>query len=572
MERTDSTTTPVDPVADLAQAVVDAAAELAGDGRQPTGARLSRPPKPDFGDYSSNAPMLLAPLVGEPPRQVAERLCAIVTDRLGADLARCEVAGPGFLNMFMSDAWFRRALAAAASAGEGYGRQLPEQPERVQVEFVSANPTGPANAATGRHAAYGDSLARILSFAGHEVEREYYVNDYGTQVRRFGESIQARARGEAPPEDGYQGDYVTDLASRIEGAADADVDDLARRGVELMIGEVRATLERYRVTFDRFFHERELYDSGAVDGAVELLSERGHVYDSDGATWLRSSTFGDDKDRVLKRSSGEETYFGGDIAYHADKLARGFDRVIDVWGADHHGYVGRMQAAWEAIGGVPGRLELVIMQLVNLLEGGQRAQFSKRKGEFVTLDELIDDIGVDAARFFMLQRSHDTALDLDLKLAREQSQENPVYYVQYAHARIASILRKAGEGRVEEAVSAASAGAAGGDDAAAGGDVAASGGAADPGGSSGAPHPSATALLKQLLEFPEEVRLAAERRAPHRMTAYSLEVARSFSAFYRDCQVVGGEDEDFRIALSVQARRVIARALDLLGVDAPDSM
>jgi arginyl-tRNA synthetase len=552
MSSSDLKQTDADPVAGLAEAVLDSAAELAGEGRRPTGARLSRPPKADFGDYSSNAPMLLAPLLGEPPRAVAERLGTLITERLGSDLARAEVAGPGFLNLFMSDSWFRGALAAAASAGDGYGRSVPEVVERIQVEFVSANPTGPANAATGRHAAYGDSLARILDFAGHDVQREYYVNDYGSQVRRFGESIQARARGEDPPEDGYQGDYVIELAQRLDGAADLDVDELAQRGVELMVAEVQATLERYRVKFDRFFRERSLYEGGAVDRAIELLSEHGYVYESEGATWLRTTSFGDDKDRVLKRSTGEETYFASDIGYHEDKRERGFDRVIDVWGADHHGHVARMKAAWEALGGDPDRLELLIMQLVNLMEGGQRAQFSKRKGEFVSLDDLIDDIGVDAARFFMLQRSHDTTLDLDLKLAREQSQENPVYYVQYAHARIASILRKAGEGRVEEAL---------------GADLGTAGA-----GVAEALHPSASTLLKQLLEFPEEVRLAAERRAPHRFTAYSLEVARSFSAFYRDCQVVGGEDEDFRIALSVAAQRVIARSLDLLGVEAPEAM
>jgi arginyl-tRNA synthetase len=542
-------TTTVDPVADLQQAVLDAAAELSG-GKRPDNARLSRPPKPDFGDYSSNAPMLLAPLLSQPPREVAGRLGELVTKHLGDDLDRVEVAGPGFLNLFMSEQWFRQALAKTAAAGDDYGRAAPDQPERIQVEFVSANPTGPANAATGRHAAFGDSLARILEFAGHDVQREYYVNDYGGQVRRFGESIQARARGEDPPEDGYQGDYVIDLARRIKGAADADPDELARTGVEMMIEEVRATLERYRVHFDHFFHESSLHEAGAVERSIELLREHGYVYESEGATWLRTTALGDDKDRVLKRSGGDETYFASDIAYHEDKRERGFDRVIDVWGADHHGHVVRMQAAWQELGGTPGRLELIIMQLVNLLEAGQRFQSSKRSGSFVSLDELIDDIGVDAARFFMLQRSHDTTLDLDLKLAREQSQENPVYYVQYAHARIASILRKAGEGRVAEAV------------------------AADFGGGSGgeALHPSASAFLKQLLEFPEEARIAAERRAPHRMTTYSLEVARSFSAFYRDCQVVGGDDEDFRIALSVQARRVISRALDLLGVEAPDTM
>src|SRR4051794_28458948 len=537
-----------DPVADLEHAVLDAAGELGGNGRRPDNARLSRPPKPDFGDYSSNMPMLLAPTMGESPRAVAERLSAVVNERLGADLARVEIAGPGFLNLFMSEAWFRGALASTNAAGDDFGRGHPQQPERVQVEFVSANPTGPANAATGRHAAYGDSLARILSFVGHDVQREYYVNNYGSQVRRFGESIQARARGEDPPEDGYQGDYVIDLANRIEGAGERDVDEVALRGVELMVGEVRTTLERYRVTFDHFFNERNLHESGAVERTIELLREHGHVYESEGALWLRTSALGDDKDRVLKRPTGDETYFAADIACHEDKRERGLDRVIDIWGADHHGHVKRMMAVWGALGGNRDRLELLIMQLVNLLEDGRVAQFSKRKGEFVTLDELIDDIGVDAARFFMLQRSHDTTLDLDLKLAREQSQENPVYYVQYAHARIASILRKAGAERVEQAL------------------------ATDLGADGVALHRSAGSLVKQLLEFPEEVRLAAERRAPHRMTAYSLEVARSFSAFYRDCQVVGGEDEDFRIALSVQTRRVIARALDLLGVEAPESM
>jgi arginyl-tRNA synthetase len=541
-----------DPVADVAAAVLGAAGELTGDGDGAAGARLERPPKAEFGDYSSNAPMLLAPALREPPRAVAERLGALVTERLGDSLERAEVAGPGFLNLFMADAWFTAALTAAAAAGDEYGRSRPAVSERVQVEFVSANPTGPPNAATGRHAAYGDSLCRILEFAGHEVQREYYVNDHGSQVLNFGASIRARARGEEPPEDGYFGDYVVELAERIDSAAELDVDDLARRGVELMVEQMRATLERFRVGYDRFFSERSLYDEGKVARVIELLAERGHVYESEGATWLRTTTFRDDKDRVLVRANGETTYLAGDIAYHEDKLERGFERVIDIWGADHHGYVPRMHAAWEALGAEGDRLELLIMQLVNLMEGGQRAQMSKRRGEFVTLDDLIDDIGVDAARFFMLQRSHDTTLDLDLQLAREESQENPVYYVQYAHARIASILRKAGEERVAEALS------------------------ADLASSREELHPSARALLKRLLEFPEEVVSAADRRAPHRMTAYVHDVAQAFSAFYRDVRVVGaaeeGGDEDFRIALSVQAKRVIARALELLGVEAPEQM
>ncbi len=539
-----------DPVAEVAGAVLESAGELAGNGAR-SGAKLDRPPKPEFGDYSSNVPMLLAPAMRRPPREVAEQLAERVRGRLGGALERAEVAGPGFLNLFMSDEWYRAAVAAAVAAGDDYGRVAPTDREKVMVEFVSANPTGPPNAATGRHAAYGDALARILEFAGHEVEREYYVNDFGSQVQRFGESIRARARGEEPPEDGYQGDYVVDVAKQIDGAADMDVDELARRGVELMLESMRGTMERYRVRFDTFFRESELH-AGEVERALEQLEGAGHVYESEGARWLRTTQFGDDKDRVLTRGTGAATYFAADIAYHQHKRERGFDRLIDVWGADHHGYVTRMKAAFEALGGDPDHLELVIMQLVNLMEGGQRAQMSKRAGTIVTLDELIDDIGVDAARFYMLQRSHDTTLDLDLRLAREQSQENPVYYVQYAHARIASILRKAGDERVADALSK---------------DLAAS---------EEVLHPSARALVKRLLELPAEVQTAADRRAPHRMTTYAHDVAQAFSAFYRDVRVVGaaeeGGDEDFRLALSAATKRVIARSLDLLGVEAPDHM
>ncbi len=443
----------MDPVTELRDAVASAAAVVRG-GDLTTELGLERPPKADFGDYSTNAAMLLAPGLGEPPRPVAERLGEPLAERLGVQLERAEVAGPGFLNLFMSDEWYRSALARMVAAGDAFGAGRAEAGERVLVEFVSANPTGPLTVASGRHAAYGDSLCRILALAGDSVEREYYVNDHGTQVVRFGESIRARARGEEPPEDGYRGDYVGELAERIDEAAEGDPEALALRGVELMLESVRATLERFRVSFDRFFSERSLHDGDAIERSLRLLEEHEHVYPQESAVWLRTTTFGDDKDRVLMRSSGDFTYFASDIAYHEDKRERGFDRVIDVWGADHHGYVGRMQAAWRALGGDADRLELLIMQLVNLLDHGRRVQMSKREGEFVTLDDLIDDIGVDAARFFLLQRSHDTTLDLDLSLAREQSQENPVYYVQYAHARIASILRKAGSERVEAALAA----------------------------------------------------------------------------------------------------------------------
>jgi len=513
----------VDPLADLRAAIGE-------------DARLERPPKPEFGDYSTNAAMLRAPAEGRPPREVAEALAKELKERLGDDVDRIFVAGPGFLNLFMSDDWFRRAVAAAVEQGDDFGRA--SGGERVLVEFVSANPTGPMTVASARGAAIGDSLSRLLEFAGNDVEREYYINDYGTQVRLFGESIRARARGEEPPEGGYQGDYIGELAAEIDGAADRDPDELAREGVEHMMRRIKATLARFRVRFDRFFSERSMYESGAVERAFEELGE--HVYDHEGARWLRTTSVGDEKDSVLVRSSGEPTYFASDIAYHQDKLARGYDRAIDVWGADHHGHVKRMQAAWSELGGADGTLELLIMQLVNLMEGGQRARMSKRQGEFVTTDDLINDIGVDAARYFLLQRSHDTTIDLDLELAREQSNENPVYYCQYAHARIASILRRA-ESAPDPSVAAEL-------------------------------HPSEEALIKKLLEFPEEIQIAAERRAPHRLTTYVLGLAQAFSAFYRDCKVVGTPEEGFRLALSLQTQRVIARSLDLLGVEAPESM
>ncbi len=423
------------------------------------------------------------------------------------------------------------------------------------VEFVSANPTGPLTAAGGRHAAYGDALARILEFRGDEVEREYYINDHGTQVRKLGESIRARAREEDVPEGGYEGEYVRDLAAELPGAADADPDELGRQGAELMVARIRATLHRYRVDFDTWFSERTLHEAepSPVEQHYEELEREGHVFRSEGALWLRTSAFGDDKDRVLRRSSGEHTYFAADVAYHESKRERGFDRLIDVWGADHHGYVARVRAAFAALGGDPDKLELIIMQFVNVIERGERAAMSKRRGDFVTLDDLLDEIGVDAARFFLLQRSHDTTVDLDLDLARQQSSDNPVYYVQYAHARIASLRQKAGEARVEAALRAVD-GWSGPDQAL---------------------DPAERALINKLVAFPGEVEEAAARRVPHRLAVYALELAQEFTAFYRDCRVVGARPEaveSFRLALSVAAQRTIARALDLLGVTAPEEM
>jgi arginyl-tRNA synthetase len=547
-------TAATDPIAELRAAVDDGAAALrqgeAG-GPRPT---LERPPKPELGDYSSNAAMLLAAPLRENPRDVATRLAAEVGETLGAEtVERVEVAGPGFVNLFLVDEWYRRAMGSLAAAGERLRPASTETPERVLVEFVSANPTGPLHIGGGRHAAYGDALVRLLEAVGHEVQREFYVNDAGGQVTRFAASIAARMRDEEPPEDGYGGAYVIELAARIggEGIDAADLEAIGGRGVELILENVRATLDRFGVRFDSWFSERDLYSRGEVEVALACLEREGHTYKSEGALWLRTTTFGDDKDRVLIRADGEPTYLAADVAYHWDKLERGFERLIDVLGADHHGYVARLRAAIAGLGADPDRFEALIMRLVHIVESGERALMSKRSGDFVALDDLLDEIGTDATRWFMLWRSHDTTVDLDLELARRQSNDNPVYYVQYAHARIASILRKAGRDEAE---------------------VAAGAGSATP----GTPlDPSERELIKRLLEFPEEVREAAARRAPHRICAYSTAVAADFHAFYRDCKVLGADGEGVeqsRLALALLAKHTIAAALELLGISAPERM
>jgi arginyl-tRNA synthetase len=552
-----------DPLSQL-RATVHAAVEAVGDGALSDEPTLERPPRPEMGDYSTNAAMLLAPVRGAKPRDVAELLSGPLSERLGESASRVEVAGPGFLNLHLTDRWHREAVAGILAAGAEYGRASAEEPQRVLVEFVSANPTGPLTAAGGRGGAYGDSLARLLEATGHEIGREYLLNDVGGQIERFAASIAARMRGEEPPEDGYPGEYVGELASELaaEGVSADDLDSLARRGTEAMRERIAATLERFGVQFDTWFSQRALEESGAVEAVIGELRERGHAYDSEGAVWLRSTEFGDDKDRVLIRADGEPTYFAADIAYHRDKLERGWEHLIDPLGSDHHGYTDRMKASLAALGADPDAYEAPIMQLIQIVEGGERARMSKRAGQFVTLDELLDDIGTDATRFFMIQRSHDTAFDLDLDLARSQSQDNPVYYVQYAHARIASILRKAvGEGATpgtgdqadEAAIAEAGAGAAALDAAA---------------------EPAERVLIQRLLELPGEVSSAAARRAPHRLCAYATSTAADFHAFYRDCQVVGapGELEAARLAVCVATKRAISTTLALLGVTAPERM
>lgn len=576
------------PVDELREAVLASATTLAdtsaasrGAGlRRPDAIVLERPPKPDFGDYATNAALLLAPSLGSPPREVAERLGAELKRRLGERLQRFEIAGPGFLNLFLADAWLQAALAGVLGGDETFGAGGARPTERVLVEFVSANPTGPMHVGHARNAAYGDSLARVLAFHGHDVEREFYVNDAGSQVRALGESIRALARGEEVPEGGYRGDYVRELAAEIDGAATLDPGELGRAAVGAMIARMQSTLQSFAVQgFDHWQYESALHagDPSPVAHTLTTLEQHGHTYREDGALWLRSTDYGDDKDRVLVRSTGEHTYFASDIAYHQDKRERGFERQIDVWGADHHGYLPRMRAAYAALGGDPEHLEMLTMQLVHLVRRGERAQMSKRAGEFVTLEDLVSEVGVDAARWFLLSRSHDTTIDLDLDLARQQSKDNPVYYVQYAHARIVSVLALAGPERVAgaledmtprpsadpgEAAGAAAEGASGGD------------------GGEGL-HPAERALIKRLLAFPGEISETAQRRAPHRIATYALELAQDYTAFYDACRIVGVDGaaespacrahdvESLRLALSVAAQRTIARCLDLLGVTAP---
>jgi arginyl-tRNA synthetase len=357
----------------------------------------------------------------------------------------------------------------------------------------------------------------------------------------LGRSVQARARGEEVPDGGYQGAYVAELAAQIPDAASLELDALGVKAVALMVEAARSSLERFRVTFDTWFSERGLHEERKVEHAYAVLAEQGRTYRADGALWLRTTDFGDDKDRVIERATGEHTYLASDIAYHLDKRERGFDLLIDVWGADHHGYVPRMHVGFQALGGAPDELELVIMQLVSLREGDQKVTMSKRAGEFVTLDDLVEDIGVDAARWYLLQRSHDTTIELDLALAKQQSSENPVYYVQYAHARMAAILREATA-------------------------------APDPAPPAGALHPSERALIRALLAWPGEAAEAAARRAPHRIATYALDLAQTSAAFYRDCKVRGEPSEAFRAAVCLATQRTLASALDTLGVHAPDEM
>jgi arginyl-tRNA synthetase len=480
---------------------------------------LERPNDPTHGDFATNVALRTAPQHKRPPRELAAELAERVAQL--DEVERAEVAGPGFLNLWLTTPWFAEALE---EIGSDYGADGPERPQKIQVELISANPAGPLTVGSARNGAYGDSVARLLTYAGHDVEREYYFNDAGRQVDLFRASIEARRRGEEPPEDGYQGDYINELAA-------LDVDP-----VEHMLAEIRREVAEFRIHIDTWRHQ------GAIEQEIPEVLPRLDTYEAEGTLWARTSAYGDDKDRPLVRSAdGSYLYFAADVAYVRDKLERGFDRAIYVLGADHHGYVARLKAAAAMLGYDPDRIEVLIYQLVHIVEGGKTKKISKRRGDVVFLRELMDKIGVDAARWYLVSRGHDQPIDIDVDLAAERTQKNPVYYVQYAHARIAGILRNAGDAKI--------------------------------GGS-----PPVTLereerdLIKRLTDFPGIAAEAAERRAPHAIPIYAIRVADDFHRFYHEHRVVGSDTEAFRLGLVRATQIVIARCLDLIGVEAPERM
>ncbi len=506
--------------------VADPVAALAAELTEVTGApiELDRPSDPTHGDYATNAALRLAAERGRPPRELGEELAAAASALPAVE--RTEVAGPGFVNLWLTDAWLGDALAAIVERGRDFGAEERERPERVQVEMVSANPTGPITVAHGRNGAVGDSVARLLEFAGHQVEREYYYNDSGGQMDKFRASVEARRRGEEPPEDGYRGAYVDELAA-------IPVDPVPR-----MLEQIEQTLDRFRVHFDSWAKQSEL------EGRLGEYLPRLDTYEKDGAVWARSSEYGDDDDRVLIRSpelGGGPTYRAADVVYLVDKLERGFDRAIYVLGADHHGTRNWYAAVARMLGYDPERVEVLIYQLVHLTSGGEQRKISKRRGDVVFLEDFMDEVGVDAARWYLVNRGPDQTIEIDVDLAAERTQKNPVYYVQYAHARIAGILRNAGGALVSASPAAPLA-------------------------------PEERDLIKRLTEFPALAAEAAERRGPQAIPVYAIRVADDFHRFYTEHRVLETEQQAFRLALVRGTQCVIARALDLVGVEAPERM
>ncbi len=529
----------------------------------PVTVSVERPRNREHGDWACNVAMRLAKAAGKAPRELAD----LIATRLSAEpgIKSASVAGPGFINITLDAASAGELARTILDAGERYGCNESQKGRCVNVEFVSANPTGPIHLGGARWAAVGDALSRLLEASGAEVVREYYFNDHGAQIDRFARSLFARAQGKPVPEDGYGGQYIDDIAAQVieqcaqAGEAnpltledDAAVEVFRSRGVELMFDEIKRKLSQFRVEFDVYFHEDSLHTSGAVARAIESLRERGVIFEADGATWLRSTDFGDDKDRVVIKSDGETAYFAGDIAYYLDKRSRGADQAILLLGADHHGYIGRMMAMCAAFGDTPGdNLEILIGQLVNLVKSGQPVRMSKRAGTIVTLDDLVDAVGVDAARYSLVRPSLDQAVDIDLDLLQAHSNDNPVYYVQYAHARTCNVARNAASHGVRRE---------------------------DGFDASQLDHPADSELLGVLAQFPTVVAIAAEEREPHRVARYLESVAAAYHTWYNQCRVTPkGEDpveasHIARLWLNDAVTQVLRNGLALLGVDAPERM
>jgi arginyl-tRNA synthetase len=549
----------------LSTAIVDVLTTLSVEGAitlpdgVPTTVTVERPRQKGHGDYATNVALQLAKRAGMNPRELA----TVVQQRLEAldGVAGVDIAGPGFLNITVAAGAQGAVAAQIVDAGASYGSSEEFRGEKINLEFVSANPTGPIHIGGVRWAAVGDALGRIFEMTGAEVAREYYFNDHGAQIDRFSGSLLAAAEGEPTPEDGYGGEYIQELADAVV-AQRPDVLDLPRQeaqevfravGVDMMFDEIKKSLHEFGVDFDVYFHEDDLHTSGAVQHAVDRLGELGNTYEKDGALWLATEKFGDDKDRVIIKSDGQGSYLSGDLAYYLDKRERGFDRCLIMLGADHHGYVGRMMAMCAAFGDEPGtNLEILIGQMVNLLSNGQPMRMSKRAGTVVTIDDLVEAIGVDAARYALARYSSDSNIDLDLDLWAKQSNDNPVFYVQYAHARVSGILRNAGELGVEWSTS----------------DF-------DPALLS---HEKEGELLRSLAEFPRVVAAAAELREPHRVARYLEDMAGVYHRFYDNCRVLPMGDEETsdlhraRLVLVAATRTVLANGLHLLGVSAPERM
>jgi arginyl-tRNA synthetase len=522
---------------------------------------LERPRLAEHGDWATNVALVLAKAAKAPPRAVADAMVAHL--ELPDWVAGVEVAGPGFVNVRLDQRWFAGLVRRVLAEGDSFGTVDLGRGERVNVEFISANPTGPLHVGNARLAPTGDALANLLAATGHKVEREYYFNDAGTQIELLGASVEAaylqlQGRPAEPPADGYKGAYVADLAAELQaeqGDALADLDPADRRAritawaFRRMLDGIKQTLARLGVEFDVWFSERTLHETGAIAETVEDLRERGVVEDRDGAVWLQSTRFGDDKDRPLIRSNGAPTYFGADAAYYRDKRRRGFDRLIFLWGADHHGYVPRMRAIVRAFGDPDDTAEFHISQLVSLVRAGQPAKMSKRAGAIATVDDLLEEVGKDAFRYTMLRFALDTPIEFDVEAVTRQSMDNPVYYVQYAHARISSVLRQGREtGFTAAPLEEADLGLL--------------------------EHPMEAALLRRLAAFEELVLVAAVQRAPHRLTRYAEDLAAAFHRFYAECRVLSDDQalSSARWWLVNATRQVLANTLGLIGVDAPERM